>query len=145
MWKVPERFRVQDPHIPYQQNADTCPDFGAFLLPPQIGNRQLFAVASNGGGWEHVSISVRQGNHAKTPTWEEMAHVKSIFWDEEDCVIEYHPPRSEYINMHPNVLHLWRPIEVEIPRPPSIFVGLRPDRIEKLQAGLAMPCIRGVE
>lgn len=129
--------------MPFIQNAQNCPDFGAFLLPPRISNRRLFAFASNGGGWEHVSVSVRQGGKVLTPTWEEMAYIKSIFWGEEDCVIEYHPPKSEYVNMHPNVLHLWRPIGVEIPLPPSIFVGLRQDQIEKLEAALIRPCDGG--
>ena len=37
---------------------------------------------------------------------------KALFWDEDDCVIQYHPPRSEYVNNHQNCLHLWRPIGV---------------------------------
>jgi hypothetical protein len=123
MWKIPEQFRIQDPRLPFHQNAENCPDCGVFLLQPKIGNRRLLAVASNGGAWEHVSVSVREGNKVKTPVWEEMAHVKSVFWGEEDCVVEYHPPRSVYVNCHPNVLHLWRPLEQKIPLPPSIFVG----------------------
>src|SRR5215475_376117 len=130
MWKVPEKFRTQDPRVPFFQDAESCPDFGAFLLPPKIGNRQLVAIASNGKGWEHVSVSARQGKRVITPVWDEMCYVKSLFWDEEDCVIEYHPPRSEYVNCHPNVLHLWRPVGVEIPLPPSIFVGPKPSEIE---------------
>ncbi len=118
MWRVPEQFRVQDPRLPYKQNAANCPDFGAFHLPPKIGNRSIIAIASNSLGWEHVSVSIRQGNRVLTPNWEEMAYVKSVFWSEEACVVEYHPPKSVYVNCHPNVLHLWRPIEIEIPRPP---------------------------
>lgn len=118
MYKVPEHFRVQDPRLPFKQNNINCPDFGWFLLQPKIGKRELFTVASNGMGWEHVSVSVRQGKKVLTPNWEEMAYVKKIFWGEEDCVIEYHPPKSNYVNNHPNVLHLWRPIGIEIPMPP---------------------------
>jgi hypothetical protein len=122
MYKVPEQYRVQDPRLPFHQSADLCPDFGAFMLPPKIGNRRLVAIASNGSGWEHVSVSVRQGNKVPTPTWEEMAYVKSIFWDDEDCVIQLHPPRSVYVNNF-NCLHLWRATDIEFPLPPSIFVG----------------------
>jgi hypothetical protein len=70
--------------------------------------------------WEHVSVST---SRARTPTWAEMCQVKDLFWDEEDCVVQYHPPRSDYVNHHPYVLHLWRPIGVTLPRPPSIMVG----------------------
>lgn len=118
MFQVPHQHRVQDPRLPYEQNEKTCPDYGAFLLPPKIGNRRVFTIASNGMGWEHVSVSVRQGKRVLTPNWEEMAYVKRTFWGEEDCVVEYHPPKSEYVNCHPNVLHLWRPIGIEVPRPP---------------------------
>lgn len=125
MYKIPEQFRVQDTRFPFHQDAESCPDFGAFNLPPRIGNRIILVIASNGAGWEHVSVSIRQGNKSPTPTWDEMCYVKSLFWDDEDCVIEYHPPKSDYVNNF-NCLHLWRPIEAEIPRPPSIFVGFTP-------------------
>lgn len=132
MYKVPHQFRVQDPRLPFIQNAANCPDFGAFMLPPKIGNRAILAIASNGGGWEHVSVSIRQGKHCPAPTWEEMAYVKSLFWDDEDCVIEYHPPRSQYVNMF-NCLHLWRPTDREIPLPPSILVGFTPAELSEMR------------
>jgi hypothetical protein len=50
--------------------------------------------------------------------------IKDIFWDEDDCVIQYHPPKEDYIDNHKFCLHLWRPIGVEIPRPPKIMVGI---------------------
>jgi hypothetical protein len=72
-------------------------------------------------GWEHVSVS-RQD---RCPLWDEMCQIKSMFWDEDDCVIQYHPPRSEYVNLHKNCLHLWRPIGIELPMPDSIMVGFK--------------------
>lgn len=74
-----------------------------------------------GQAWEHVSVSVHRDK--RTPTWEEMCFVKDLCWEAEECVVQYHPPRSDYVNFHPGVLHLWKPIGVEIPRPPSICVG----------------------
>jgi hypothetical protein len=53
-----------------------------------------------------------------------MAYVKDLCWDAEDVVMQLHPRKSEYVNNHPHVLHLWRPVDVEIPTPPSIFVGV---------------------
>ena len=46
-----------------------------------------------------------------------------MFWDEEDCVVQYHPPKSDYVNIHKNCLHLWRPTDGELPRPPKIMIG----------------------
>lgn len=79
----------------------------------------FMVIASWGMGWEHVSVS-RQN---RTPTWEEMCRVKDLFWDAEECVVQYHPPKSDYRNLHKYCLHLWKPLEVEIPRPPAFTVA----------------------
>lgn len=50
---------------------------------------------------------------------------KDIFWGPEETVIQYHPPKSEYVNNHPSVLHLWRPTGVDLPLPPSILTGIK--------------------
>lgn len=34
----------------------------------------------------------------------------------------YHPPASQYIDVHKHCLHLWRPIGIEIPMPPLELV-----------------------
>ena len=75
-------------------------------------------VFSNGGGWEHVSVSYPN----RTPTWDEMCRVKDIFFDEEECVVQYHPPRSEYVNFHPYCLHLWRKCGENFETPPRELV-----------------------
>lgn len=51
-----------------------------------------------------------------------MCAVKDLFFEPEDCVIQYHPPKSEYVNHHPGCLHLWMPLNEKIPLPPKIFV-----------------------
>ena len=79
-------------------------------------------IASDGEAWEHVSVSL---DVQRCPTWQEMCFVKSLFWDTEDCVIQFHPPESEYVNNHPFCLHLWRYIDGETPVPPSILVGYK--------------------
>lgn len=38
-------------------------------------------------------------------------------------VVEYHVPRSEHVSIHDNCLHLWRPTQVDVPRPPKWMVG----------------------
>ena len=78
--------------------------------------------ASDGLGWEHVSVSL---NKNRCPTWDEMCIVKDLFWDAEDCVIQFHPPKDDNISMHKYCLHLWRPIGVDFPMPPSECVGYK--------------------
>jgi hypothetical protein len=92
---------------------------GAFKF--YIGKMMFFAIASDGGGWEHVSVSTL----SRVPTWDEMCAVKSLFWDEEDCVVQFHPPRSQYVNNSPNCLHLWRKVGSEFEMPPTWMVGVR--------------------
>ncbi|KRR21306.1 hypothetical protein CQ14_06565 [Bradyrhizobium lablabi] len=73
--------------------------------------------------WEHVSVSTER----RTPNWAEMCFVKDLFWREDECVVEFHPPKASYVDCHPFCLHLWRPIGVEFPMSPSILVGPRRD------------------
>ena len=115
MFKVPERYRVEVPGYPPGDSQNGC--FAVKLRHAQV----LRIIASNGAGWEHVSVS----RNDRTPTWDEMCQVKALFWEPEDCVIQYHPPASEYVNNHPHCLHLWRPVEGNVPMPPALLVGIR--------------------
>jgi hypothetical protein len=84
---------------------------------------QIFCIASDGEGWQHVSVSL-VGMKATPPKWDVMCLVKDLFWEAEDSVIQIHPKVSEYVNFHPGCLHLWRCTDGrEQPLPPSILVG----------------------
>ena len=93
---------------------------GLFLIRYKNINMRL--IVSNELDWEHVSVSLP--GKKRTPTWDEMCHVKSLFWDKDECVVQYHPAEKDYVNNHPYVLHLWKPIGVDVPKPPSIMVGV---------------------
>ena len=92
---------------------------GVFRIPLPNGDI-AGVIVSNGGGWEHVSVSLK----GRCPRWQEMCYIKDLFWSEEEVVIQYHPQKSEYIDNHKNCLHLWRPIDVDIPTPPKGMVGI---------------------
>lgn len=91
---------------------------GMFHVTGPCG-RTLRIVSGVGLGWEHVSVSLPK----HCPNWQEMCFVKSLFWDEEECVVQFHPPKSQYVNFHPHCLHLWKPLDAELPMPPSVMVG----------------------
>lgn len=97
---------------------------GAFHI--QINGVQLLILASDGMGWQHVSVSMPQ-HPTTTPSWPIMCKVKELFWDDEDAVMQLHPPKSRYVNQHPGCLHLWRPTEpgVTIPLPLTLMVGFQ--------------------
>ncbi len=69
--------------------------------------------------WEHVSVSCEY----RCPNWEEMCFVKNLFWDDEECVVQFHPPKSQYVNHHPYCLHLWKHKYAMLKPPPTILVG----------------------
>jgi hypothetical protein len=75
-------------------------------------------------GWEHVSVSCgpKGAKLLRTPTWEEMTFVRNVFWKPDEWVIEYHPAKADYVNIHPMVLHLWRPVDGKFPIPPKELV-----------------------
>jgi hypothetical protein len=99
--------------------------YGQFIVQGPCGEK-LCIVASGADAddeqaerWEHVSVSTTR----RIPNWREMCFVKDLFWSEEECVVQFHPPRSAYINNHPHCLHLWRQ-KAGFPMPPSILVGV---------------------
>ena len=114
-FRVPEKFRVRDGRMGSNEQFGCN---GAFDVPLKHGQR-VFVIASDQLGWEHVSVSRRD----RAPLWDEMCQVKALFWEEDDCVVQFHPPRSDYVNQHPNCLHLWRFVDGSIPRPPTVLVG----------------------
>ena len=77
-------------------------------------------IAGEGEGWRHVSVSIN--NSSATPSWSVMQQVKEFFWNDEDCVMQLHPPKISYVNTHPGCLHLWQPLTQPIPQPPIYMV-----------------------
>lgn len=96
--------------------------YGAFVIPRN--GHGLRVIASDGSDWvesglplpvfEHVSVSLVN----RIPIWVEMQFVKELFWGEEELVLQYHVPRVAHVNLHENVLHLWKPVGVDVVLPP---------------------------
>ena len=115
---IPEKYRVTSGQI---GTLTASGNNGAFEIHSlKFKNSRFAVIASDGEGWEHVSVSL----HNRCPTWDEMCFIKNLFWDAEDCVIQFHPPETDYVNNHPYCLHLWRKIGEEFEIPKSYLVGL---------------------
>lgn len=120
-WILAEHYRV--PLIGTKFESKYGESFGAFQI--LYKDRLFKTIVSDGDykaaglskyfAWEHVSVSLQD----RTPTWEEMSYIKDLFWREDECVFQFHPPKKDYVNFHPNCLHLWKPLLVEIPLPPK--------------------------
>jgi hypothetical protein len=136
-FKVPEAFRITTERAEkfswitnrlsiFVTTSATHGNNGAFLIPREgksANTAYYFAVASNGLNWEHVSVHIP--GVSQCPSWEEMCYIKSLFWEDEDCVVQYHPPKSMYVNNHEHTLHLWRPTAQPLPVPDTILVGFK--------------------
>jgi hypothetical protein len=122
-WLLAEQFRLS---LKEQFESRYGDDFGAFLIPHAPTGAKLRVIASSGDEhirWEHVSVSLPN----RCPNWPEMAFIKGIFWDWRETVMQLHVPVEDHRNLHPYCLHLWRPIDQEIPRPPNEAVAVPGD------------------
>jgi hypothetical protein len=93
-------------------------DGGACKVRLESHNKPAGVIFSWGGGWDHVSVSFNN----RCPTWEEMCQIKDLFFEPDECVMQLHPPKKDYINNHPYCLHLWHPTTQPIPMPPKFMV-----------------------
>lgn len=121
-FKVPEKYRIRDGSY---ASSEKDGNQGAFVIPIRVKDkrRSFQIIASEGQGWEHVSVSLPD----RCPTWGEMCKIKGLFWGDEDLVIQLHPPKSDYVNNHPFCLHLWRKCGTNnfAETPPSYMVGIK--------------------
>jgi len=105
----------KSPRLNIQQQGQYA--MGGTVIHPLIKNRMVF-IASWNDGWEHVSISYKH----KNPTWDEMCMIKDVFWNDDETVVQFHPPKDQYVNVHPHCLHLWKEIgkDYMMPNPNTV-------------------------
>lgn len=127
MMKVPNEYRVRKGQL---GSDDSYGNNGMFYIKhPRIEGYNFIVQVSDGAGWEHVSVSLQNARGKKyetvkrCPTWEDMCFIKDLFWDAEDCVIQFHPPASSYVSHHPYCLHMWKSTTTEIEVPETILIG----------------------
>jgi hypothetical protein len=92
---------------------------GVFVVPSPIDHQDMLVIASVGEGWEHVSVSRKN----RCPNWPEMEAVKRKFFAPSDVCMQLHVAVDDHINCHDHCLHIWKPTDLVIPLPPSIFVA----------------------
>lgn len=82
-------------------------DGGLYRMPSCEPGWWLVFILSSGLGWENVSVRAARPHPgfrpdtSRVPTWREMCLVKAACWDPDDVVIQLHPARRDYINIHP--------------------------------------------
>lgn len=106
---VIERGRFQEGPFVSPQGAL----YGGFRVRSPFSSAYLNIISSGVlEAWQHVSVSTA----GRCPNWQEMQWVKEQFWADDECVIQFHPPKSDYVNCHPFTLHLWKsPTPIAMP------------------------------
>ena len=117
MFHVPNHLRLRTG--PYGSD-NGAGNNGAFMYQNLVGTK-FKIIASDGEGWQHVSVSTEN----RCPTWNEMCAIKDMFWDDDDCVVQFHPAKKDYVNNHKFCLHLWKPTLQMLPIPESVLVGVK--------------------
>lgn len=75
-----------------------------FLIPAVSATATITAIDFKDDDFEHVLLNPKN----RLPTYEEMANLKDIFWNQNEVTIQVHPSKSDYINIENYTLHLWR-------------------------------------
>jgi hypothetical protein len=96
-------------------------DSEGFKADIHIGGWDGSFILSYGAGWEHASV--RPYVKRIIPSWYDMCKIKDMIWNEDEAVIQIHPPKADYVNLLENCLHLWRCTYKEMLLPPRILVG----------------------
>lgn len=106
--------------------------YGHYTDP--VTRKDYLVKFTSGFGWEHLSASTRN----KVPEWDVMCKLKEIFWKDDECCVEYHPKREDYVNNMPYCLHIWKKIGSEFEMPPSILVGFKDMSPEEFQLKVSL-------
>lgn len=111
-----EKFRASHPSLP---PSPPGVNYGYFQ------DRHLRIISSGScednpesKNWEHVSVSCAN----RCPTWDEMKHVKELFWLDSETATQFHPRKISYKNDMANCLHMWRKSGVEPELPPDELI-----------------------
>ena len=112
-------YRIKDAQVVRTYGSTGDGGNGVFEVRSQHDGAPLLVVASNGGGWDHVSVSCGR----RLPNYGDMVDVFKLFFKPDETAMQLHVPAAEHINCHPNCLHLWRPQLQAIPKPPRNMIA----------------------
>ena len=71
-----DKFRLKDRE---REFYGCTGDSGNGVFKVYVGGKSFRVIASNGMGWEHVSVSPGSAQRKCCPTWDEMCAIKDMF------------------------------------------------------------------
>lgn len=143
-WLLAEPHRTQ----PKFMGSSYGDDWGCFLIPHAKTGVKLRCIVSSGKvgreefgdkwAWDHVSVSLLN----RCPNWPEMSFARSVFFADDETVMQLHVPAANHLSLHPYCLHLWRPLLLPVPLPPSEMVAVAGDLKQNAEALAEMVRVR---
>ena len=110
------KTRVHEPRIlpgGWRYMSMPAHQFEGIAFVRHDGLKVLFSFEWQDGDsreWLHVSVS----RPDRIPSWEDLREIKDIFIGRDRKAVQILPPKDEYVNCHPNVLHLFCCLNQEI-------------------------------
>jgi hypothetical protein len=114
--EIPEWVRGRFPDAPVAFVREPDPDFGPWVYR-QISKRRMTSmhvictgrVEADGRRWLHVSAS----RFDRVPDWYDLKLVKQTFLPDVTA-LQVLPTADKYVNVNPNVLHLWACVDGDV-------------------------------
>lgn len=113
--RAAERWRVKTG----QMASSETDGFNGHFLVPMEGELWLVQI-SDGMGWKHISISNAQKK--VLPNWTVMSRMKDAFFADDEWAVQYFPAKEDYINSCEWCLHIWSPLNEQLPVPHYVLV-----------------------
>ncbi len=103
--RTPKMFAVP----PLWQQVE-CPVKSSYMFLSMSRLKVVYGEEKiEGMWWRHLSLS-RQD---RVPSYDDLTKVKSAFAGDHRAAVMVLPKKEEHINIHPNCLHLWWPVNEE--------------------------------
>lgn len=108
---------------------------GMYQIPhPWIDYYFIFVRFNTTDGWEHAMAYLKKLAEpdkskkvvavTRSLTWEETCLVKDLFWDPEECTVQFHPPMSHYVAPK-HATNIWKPQSLPLPVPTAVLAALK--------------------
>lgn len=105
--RVPDGWSAPTVMPPAWEIESIMHDGGRYIAPT-LGLVAILScqIEQDGRAWLHLSVSHR----SRVPSWRELREAKEIFIGDREAY-QVLPPQARYVNIHPNVLHMFALLE----------------------------------
>lgn len=93
------------------QLSPRAKDTDVYRLP---GGLRVYVSTSN--GWDRVAVHCARAQ----PTLSQIDHIRKLFFEDDELVQIFMPPKSRYSNPDHNTVILWHATTIQVPTPPVI-------------------------